>query len=96
MREGVPEEELERAKRMTIGRMMLRMEDTKAVSSWLGSQELLLGFVETVDEVAAKVEAVTTEDVRRVARDLFHSDRLNMAMVGPCRGKVRLHRALRL
>jgi predicted Zn-dependent peptidase len=96
LRDGIPLEELERAKRLTKGRMMLTMEETKAVSAWIGSQELLLGEVLTVDEVVQKLDAVTTDDVHRVANDLLHTEKLNLAIVGPCRGKVRLERLLKL
>jgi len=72
------------------------MEETKAVSAWIGSQELLLGEVLTVDEVVQKLDAVTTDDVHRVANDLLHTEKLNLAIVGPCRGKVRLERLLKL
>ena len=96
LRDGIPSEELERAKRLTTGRMMLKMEETKAVSAWVGSQELLLGEVLTVDDVVQKLDEVTTDDVLRVANDLLHTEKLNLAVVGPSRGKVRLERLLRL
>ena len=82
---GIPEAELHKAKELTKGRLLLRMEDTRSVSSWLGVQELLTGRVRSVDEVVACVEAVTTDDLRRVAERLFRTDALNLAVVGPYR-----------
>jgi predicted Zn-dependent peptidase len=96
MRTGVPEEELSKAKQFTTGRMLLRLEDTRAVSAWMGNQELLTGRILDPDDVIACVEAVTTEDIRRVANDLLTSDKLNMAVVGPSRGHRRLERLLTL
>ncbi len=49
--EDITEEERGRAKELTKGRMLLRMEDTRAVAGWLGAQELLLNQIRTVDEV---------------------------------------------
>ncbi len=95
-RDGVPEEEANRAKSLVAGRMMLRMEDTRAVSAWMGSQELALGATPTVDDIIARVNAVSAEDLMRVARDRLVSERLNMAVVGPCRGRKRLSGLLRL
>ena len=95
-RDGVPEDETNRAKSLVAGRMMLRMEDTRAVSAWMGSQELALGATPTVDDIIARVNAVTAEDLMRVARDRLVSERLNMAVVGPCRGRKRLSGLLRL
>ena len=96
LRSGVPEEELSKAKQFTTGRMLLRLEDTRAVSAWMGNQELLTGRVLDPDDVVIRVDAVTTDDIRRVANALLVSDRLNMAVVGPSRGHRRLERLLEL
>ncbi|MBI2887422.1 MAG: insulinase family protein [Chloroflexi bacterium] len=94
LQDGIPEDELARAKELTKGRMLLRMEDTRAVSSWIGGQELLMGKVRTVDEVVALVEAVTPEDVRRVAQALIKPDCLSLAVVGPFRRETPFQRLL--
>ena len=52
---------LEKAKRLSTGRLLLGLEDTKSVSSWIGSQELLLGQVLTVDQVV-RLETETQMD----------------------------------
>ena len=83
--ERVPEEELARAKELAKGRLLLRMEDTRAVSDWLGAQELLAGRIRTADEVVHHIDAVTEEDLGRLARQLLVSDQLNLAVVGPYR-----------
>ena len=44
---GLPATELRKAKEMAKGRIQLRMEDTRSVAGWIGSQELLLGRVQT-------------------------------------------------
>ena len=94
LRKGVSTEELEKAKRLSAGRLLLRMEDSRAVSSWLGVQELLLGQVLDVDEVVELVESVTQEDILRVSDDLLLIEKLNLAVVGRCRGQSRLQKAL--
>jgi predicted Zn-dependent peptidase len=94
--QDVAEEELARAKELVKGRLLLRMEDTRAVSDWLGAQELLAGRVRTVDEVAKLIDAVTENDLRRVAQQLFVSDQLNLAVVGPFRSDRRFRPLLRL
>ena len=94
LREGVPEQELEKAKRLSAGRLTLRMEDTRVVAGWMGAQELLIGEILEPDEVVRRVDRVSSGDVRRVANDLIVTSGLNMAVVGPCRGKTRLQQAL--
>jgi predicted Zn-dependent peptidase len=76
--------------------MMLRMEDTRAVSAWMGSQQMVRGAILDVDDVVERVKAVTTEDLRRVASQNLVDDHLNLAVVGPCRGRKRLSKLLKL
>ena len=94
-RDGIPEDELHKAKELTKGRLLLRMEDTRSVSGWLGSQEMLVGHVKSVDEVVEAYDAVTTVDVQQVANELFGTDNLSMAIVGPYRGERRFRSLLR-
>jgi predicted Zn-dependent peptidase len=86
---GVPEEELRKAKELSKGRMLLRMEDTRAVSGWLGGQEMLTGEILSPEEVVARLEAVTTDDLARVVRALLKREQLNLAVVGPHRSDRR-------
>ena len=83
MRDGVTEAEWSQALELTKGRMMLRMEESRAVSSFLGIQELLRDKVETVDEILAKISAVTMEDIKRAANRVIKSENLVLAIVGP-------------
>ena len=96
VRDCLPEDEIEKAKRLVAGRMMLRMEDTRSVSAWMGSQELLLEKIVGVDEVVESVNSISLSDIRRVASEHLVTERLNMAVVGPCRGRKRLSGLLRL
>ncbi len=96
LRDGVPDEEMEKAKRLACGRLLLRMEDTRAVASWLGHQELLMGRILDPEEVVGIVNRLTPGQIRKTANDVLVSERLNMAVVGPCRGRSRLPRLLKL
>src|SRR5919108_2993823 len=66
--EPVPELELTKAKEFTKGRLRLGLEGTNALATWLCQQELLTGRVKTVDEVVQLFEAVTIEELQRVAQ----------------------------
>ena len=83
MRDGVTEAEWSQARELTKGRMMLRMEESRAVTSFLGIQELLRDKVESVDTVIEKIEAVTIDDIKRVANRVINADKLVLAIVGP-------------
>ncbi|HVE74064.1 MAG TPA: insulinase family protein, partial [Mycobacteriales bacterium] len=95
LREGVPEPELRKAKEFIKGRIQLRMEDTQAVSSWMGGQELLRGEILAVDAVLEAIERITPDDLLRVACDIFRPERLNLAVVGPYRSVDRFAKMLR-
>ncbi|TAN33354.1 insulinase family protein [bacterium] len=75
-------EELERAKEFTKGRLRLELETTNGVAFWLTYQELLINEIRTVEEELALVDAVTAEDVKRVANEVLRSP-VQMAVIGP-------------
>ena len=95
-REPVPAEELKKAQEFMKGRLLLQMEDSLAVVSWLGRQEILEDRVLTIDEVLAAVDAVTAEDIQRVASERFREESLNLAVVGPFQEEERVRSLLRL
>jgi len=72
------------------------MEDTRAVSDWLGAQELVSARIRTVDDVTTLIDRVTGVDLSRVACDLIVTDQLNLAIVGPFRSARRFRPALTL
>ncbi|MFH1485251.1 MAG: pitrilysin family protein [Chloroflexota bacterium] len=94
--EPIPSQEMVKAKELSKGRLLLRMEDTRSVSGWMGGQELLTGHIYTVDEIVKLVDDLTPEDLHRVARNLLGTGRLNLAVVGPFRSERRFERLLRL
>jgi predicted Zn-dependent peptidase len=83
LKEMIPEVELSKAKELFKGRIMLRMEDSRSVSGWMGSQEILTGEILTVEEVIAAVEAITAAELKRVAGEIILGDKLHLAAVGP-------------
>ncbi len=91
---GPTGEELTKARELSKGRLMLRMEDTRNVSGWIGGQELLLGSVRSIDEAVAEMDAVTLEDLQRVARAIVDPAKLYLAVVGPYRSDKRFAAAL--
>lgn len=87
--EGVPLEELNKARELAKGRLLLRMEDTRSVSGWLGGQEILTGRIRSPEDVVAALDAVTPEDLSRVVREVLKQEKLNLAIVGPHRSERR-------
>lgn len=86
MKKGVSQEELNRGRELAKGRLLLRMEDTRAVAAWAGAQEMLHEQVLTVENVVQRVDAITTDDVNEVANRYLLPERQSLAVVGPFRG----------
>jgi predicted Zn-dependent peptidase len=78
-----PAAEVHKAREYIKGRLLMRMEDSRAVASWLASQELLMDEITTPDETALRIDGVTPEDVLRVAERLVGKPELRLAIVGP-------------
>jgi len=93
--EPVAADELDRARAYTRGRLELRMEDSGAVAGWIGTGETLLPRILTVEEVIERLEAVTTDDLLRVARRFLAPQLARLAILGPFTSRSRFERALR-
>lgn len=79
---GVNDRELEVAKGHLAGELALSLEDSAARMNRIGRSQLVHGSVPTMPEVAAKVGAVTLDDVARVAERVLANERV-VAVVGP-------------
>jgi predicted Zn-dependent peptidase len=79
----VPESELRRAKDHLKGSLMLSLENTSSRMSHLARQEIYFDRHFDLDETLAGVEAVTADDVQRVAVDLFGNGALAATVLGP-------------
>ena len=80
--QDLTDEELVRAKEFTKGRLRLDLETTNGVAFWLTYQELLLGGIRSIEEELRLVDAITVEDVRRVANAVLREP-IQMAVIGP-------------
>lgn len=80
--DGITADELARGKGQLVGGMILGLEDSGSRMMRLGKNELVHGEVPGIDEVIERIEAVTLEDVRAVAADVFGRPEL-LAVVGP-------------
>lgn len=94
--EPVSSQELARAKEYTRGRITLSQENTGAVSGWYGAQELELGEIRELDDELERFDAVTREDIRRVAGRIFSEEWLRLALIGPHKDAGAFERLLRL
>lgn len=90
----VPADELARSKEYRKGRILMSLEDSQSVASWLASNELLYGSVPTPEEVTAHIDAVTVADVQALACELFDPQCYSLAVVGPYDDEARFLKLL--
>jgi predicted Zn-dependent peptidase len=81
--EPVPADELETARNSTKGRFALQLESPHALLMFGLRRAVLEGVPTEPDEVVAGLDAVTGEDLQRVAKELLGATPMNMALVGP-------------
>ncbi|MDQ1598955.1 MAG: hypothetical protein QOD68_429 [Actinomycetota bacterium] len=79
---GITFEELERGKGQLRGSMVLGLEDTGSRMSRIGKAELVYGEQLSVDDVLARIDSVTLDQVTEVAADVL-SATPTLAVVGP-------------
>jgi len=96
LRERVPESELSKAKELSKGRLLLRMEDSRNVAGWMGGQEILTGRILSVDQVVAIIDAITVDELKQLAEELMVGSQLRLAVVGPVGGDEPLEELLKL
>ncbi|WP_223268469.1 M16 family metallopeptidase [Streptosporangium nondiastaticum] len=93
--EGLPDEEISRAVGQLAGSTVLGLEDTGALMNRIGKSELCWGDQMSVDDMLARISAVTPDEVREVARDVL-GQRPSLSVIGPLKDKqaARLHEAV--
>ncbi|HEY0545449.1 MAG TPA: pitrilysin family protein [Pyrinomonadaceae bacterium] len=86
VRESVSEEELRLVKDQGISSILLSLESSSTRAGSLARQEIIHGRSISPDEIISRLEAVTPEDLKRVARASFTSDALALAALGNLNG----------
>jgi predicted Zn-dependent peptidase len=86
---SISDEEVSKAREYLKGRFILQLEDSHEVADHFVRRFLLERKVITPEKFLALIDAVTREDVVRVASKVFVDRNLNLAVVGPYSGKDR-------
>ncbi len=79
---GVTQAELDRAREQSKANVLMGLESTQAHMSNLGRSELLMGSVMEADDLIAAYDAVTRQDILRLAEKLFDFSRASLSAVG--------------
>ncbi|MET0649357.1 MAG: pitrilysin family protein [Pyrinomonadaceae bacterium] len=86
LRESVGEDELQLVKDQAVSSILLGLESTSARAGTLARQEIVHGRRIPTEQVIARIEAVTPEDLLRIATEHFKTDRLALGALGDLNG----------
>ena len=84
--ETVPEEELQLAKDQAISSILLGLESSSARAGALARQEIIHGRYLSPTEILQQIEAVTPQDLQRIASEFFTSESLAVGALGNLNG----------
>ena len=82
-RRPIAQAELKRAKDYYAGQLLMGLEDTMDQMLWMGEQAVTVGRIASPDLLLKHVARVTERDIQRVARALFVTPRMHLAIAGP-------------
>jgi predicted Zn-dependent peptidase len=85
--EPVSAEELRDAKEFTKGGLLLSVENVDSQMVRLAQNEIHFGEFIPLEDILARIEAVTEDDIRRLARTLFAPNELALTFLGPITDK---------
>jgi len=90
----VPEAELAKAKEYMKGRLVLQLETPQGLISFGLRREVIEGGAVDPAEVLAGLDAVSLDDIKRVAGEIIGERALHLALIGPFEDGERFERLL--
>ena len=94
--EKVFEKELQKAKDYVRGRSVMGFEASDDVAMFFIDQEMHKEKILSPKEVFARIDAVTTKDILRVAKNIFKKEKINLAIVGPHKNDKQIAELMKL
>jgi predicted Zn-dependent peptidase len=86
VKNGITPEELELIKEQTIASILLGLEDSSVRAGTLARLEMVHGRQISLEETLEKIEAVSVEEVRELAREFFQTEKIAFGALGNLNG----------
>ncbi|MDP2950820.1 MAG: pitrilysin family protein, partial [bacterium] len=83
----ISQEELKKAKDFINGSMVLGLESSDKLASFFASQEILENKILTPEEIKAIINKIKPSDLKKLAKEIFTKQNLNLALIGPHKNK---------
>lgn len=94
--EKVSEKELQKAKDYIKGKSVMGLEASDEVAMFFVDQEVKKKKIMTIPEIFTKIDKVSSNDILRVAKDIFQENNLNLAIIGPYKDEKKIKSLLKL
>ena len=85
-REGVSDSELNSAKEQTLASILLGLEDSGTRAANLAQHEITFGTQISLDETLQKIEAVSADEIKNLAREFFQTETIALVALGNMNG----------
>jgi len=86
-KELVSEEELKKVKMMLIGNLKLSLESSDSIAEFYGFQEVFKEKIKKPEDIIKEINAVTAEEIKKLASEIFIDSKLNLSIVGKFKDK---------
>jgi predicted Zn-dependent peptidase len=93
---GITASELSRAKEFYRGRFTIDLESSDEVASFFGGQELFRNAILSPEDLLAKIDAVTVDEVNKLSETIFQPEKANLVVIGPHKNELELQQLLAL
>ncbi|MDP2930656.1 MAG: pitrilysin family protein [bacterium] len=94
--EPVNIQELKKAKEHLKGSLFLGLETSDELASFFGLQEIMGKKPLVPEQEWQEIAKITPDDILKVAGEIFHSDRLNLAIIGPHKDREKFLSVLKI
>jgi predicted Zn-dependent peptidase len=92
----VSKEELQKAKEYLIGNTFLSLESSDSIAEYFGMQSVLDEELETPEQFAKIIKSINSEDVLKLAKEIFKTERLAIAIIGKDQNKKEISEILKI
>lgn len=93
---GISDKDINKAKEYIRGKMMIGLETSDELASFLTNQKILKDEIKTEEELFKNIEKVTKKDIEEVAFEVFADNKLNLSIIGPHKDKNKFEKILKI
>ncbi|MFA5773098.1 MAG: pitrilysin family protein [Candidatus Paceibacterota bacterium] len=95
MNQKVSEKELNKVKSYLVGNMKMSLEATDDIANFYGGQELMKNEIKTLEEKIKEIKKVTANNIQKMAKTIFKTKNLNLAIIGPLKDNSKFKEILK-